>query len=83
MAYFYCECCGSKDANLGMLTNGMCSRHPKGPNKGKHVVYKGTEKAMYECKFCGSKYSTILTLTGGLCKKHPKGANEGYHLPAL
>ena len=57
MANFYCEYCGSKYSSVSSLTSCSCFRHPDGPNKGKHKLYEGSEKAQYVCKYCGSKYS--------------------------
>lgn len=53
MPKFYCEYCGQEYSNVQSLCAGSCLRHPNGPLKGKHKLYKGTEKAKYTCKFCG------------------------------
>jgi hypothetical protein len=65
------------------LTANWCSRHPLGPNKGKHVLYEGAEKSSYACKFCGSGYSTLSSLTANWCSRHPGGPNKGKHEAAL
>lgn len=83
MANFYCEYCGTKYSSVSSLTSGSCSKHPHGPNKGKHKLYEGSEKAQYVCKYCGTKYSSISSLTSGSCSKHPNGPNKGKHAPAL
>ena len=83
MANFYCEYCGAKASSVSSLTSGFCSKHPSGPNKGKHKLYEGSEKSQYTCKYCGSKASSISSLTSGFCSKHPDGANKGKHAPAL
>ena len=83
MANFYCEYCGTKYPSVSALTNGSCSRHPNGANKGKHKLYEGSEKPKYTCKYCGTSYSSISALTNGSCFRHPNGANKGKHAPAL
>ena len=83
MANYYCKYCGRKFTSVASLTNGLCSRHPDGPNKGKHALYEGSEKSQYTCKYCGQKFSTISSLTNGLCSRHPDGPNKGRHSPAL
>ena len=37
MANYYCEYCGTKYTSVSSLTGGHCSRHPDGPNKGRHA----------------------------------------------
>lgn len=80
---YFCKYCGSKASNISTLTNGSCSRHPNGANKGKHTLYQGTEKTQYSCQYCGTKASTISNLTIGTCVRHPLGSNKGHHEPAL
>jgi hypothetical protein len=80
---YYCKYCGTKAANIPTLTDNICSRHPNGPNKGKHALYEGTEKPKYECKYCGATAPSILSLTCNTCQRHPLGANKGHHEPAL
>lgn len=74
---YYCKYCGTNATSIFSLTNNPCS---KNPNKGKHVLYEGSEKSQYTCKFCGSKTSTIFSLTNNPCSKNPNGR---YHEPAL
>lgn len=83
MANFYCEYCGTKSSSVTSLTSGSCQRHPNGPNKGKHKLYEGTEKAQYICKYCGTKSTNLVSLTMSSCMRHPGGANKGKHAPAL
>jgi transcription elongation factor Elf1 len=83
MANFTCEYCGSKSTSIAGLTAGSCSRHPAGPNKGKHKLYEGSEKSQYSCKYCGTNSTSIAGLTAGSCSRHPDGANKGKHSPAL
>jgi len=83
MANFYCEYCGNKYSSVSSLTASSCSRHPLGPNKGKHKLYEGAEKSKYTCKYCGNGYSSISSLTASSCSRHPNGANKGKHSPAL
>lgn len=83
MANYYCEYCGSKYSSVSSLTSCSCFRHPDGPNKGKHKLYEGSEKAQYVCKYCGSKYSSLSSLTSCSCFRHPNGRNKGKHAPAL
>lgn len=83
MANYYCEYCGAKSSSVSGLTAGSCSRHPNGPNKGKHKLYEGSEKSQYVCKYCGTKYSSLSGLTAGSCARHPNGPNKGKHSPAL
>jgi len=80
---YYCKYCGTKAPSIASLTVNTCPRHPSGPNKGKHVLYEGTEKAKYECKHCGSSASSISSLTVNTCPRHPLGANKGKHEPAI
>lgn len=63
MSFFYCEYCGYKAGSVQSLTCMSCIRHPAGPNKGKHKLYEGSEKAMYTCKYCGYHVGSIQTLT--------------------
>ncbi len=83
MANYYCEYCGTVASSISHLTAGVCTRHPNGPNKGKHSLYQGSEKSQYNCKYCGTRSSTIFILTGGVCNRHPSGPNKGKHAPAL
>ncbi|OXA77863.1 hypothetical protein SAMN05444397_11445 [Flavobacterium aquidurense] len=83
MSNFYCECCGTKSSSISSLTANSCSRHPLGPNKGKHKLYEGSEKAKYNCKYCGTSSASISTLTGNSCSRHPNGNGKGKHAPAL
>lgn len=79
----YCKYCGQKYPSVLVLTSGSCSRHPNGPNKGKHAPYQGDAQDKYVCEYCGQKYPTILTLTAGPCFRHPGGPNKGRHSPML
>lgn len=83
MNNYYCKHCGTKHSSIQSLTSGSCSRHPLGPNKGKHALYEGSEKSKYQCKFCGTPYSSLSSLTAASCSKHPSGANKGKHEAAL
>jgi len=83
MANYYCENCGAKHSSISSLTDNYCSRHPQGTNKGKHMLYEGSEKSQYLCKYCGTKHSSISDLTNNYCSKHPQGTNKGKHSPAL
>ncbi len=83
MANFYCEYCGTKSASVSALTSSHCMKHPNGPNKGKHKLYEGSEKAQYTCKYCGTKQQTLQGLTSMTCMKHPDGVAKGKHSPAL
>jgi DNA-directed RNA polymerase subunit RPC12/RpoP len=83
MSNYYCKYCGTKNTNLNSLTANPCPRHPLGPNKGKHVLYEGSEKAKYQCKFCGTDNSSLAALTANPCSRHPLGANKGKHEAAL
>jgi hypothetical protein len=83
MAKYYCKYCGTSASSVSGLTINSCSRHPLGPNKGKHVLYEGSEKAQYVCKYCGTKASSISGLTINSCSRHPNGSNKGKHEPAL
>ena len=83
MSNFNCKYCGTKYSDLSSLTANSCTRHPLGPNKGKHALYEGSEKSKYQCKFCGTAYSTLATLTSNSCSRHPLGANKGKHEAAL
>ena len=80
---YYCKYCGAKASSIANLTSSSCSRHPAGPNKGKHALYEGAEKPKYACKFCGTSASSISSLTSSLCARHPLGSNKGHHEPAL
>lgn len=80
---YYCEYCGHKFPDVRLLTSATCSRHPDGPNKGRHKLYEGTEKSSYICKYCGKKFPSILVMTGATCTYHPNGSNKGNHAPAL
>ena len=83
MTNYYCENCGTKYSSLSSLTSNFCLRHPLGSNKGKHVLYEGSEKSQYTCKFCGVSYSNLSSLTSNTCPRHPNGSNKGKHSPAL
>lgn len=83
MAGFFCVYCGFKANSINTLTSMPCARHPLGQNKGKHVLYEGTEKTRYICKFCGFYANSIQALTSINCHKHPDGANRGRHSPTL
>ncbi len=83
MANFYCKYCGYKTSNVSSLTASSCQKHPLGPNKGKHVLYEGSEKSQYVCKYCGYKSSSITSLTASSCPRHPNGTNKGKHEPAI
>lgn len=80
MSNFYCEYCGIKSSSIASLTAGSCIRHPQ---KGKHKLYEGSEKAKYNCKYCGTSSSSISSLTAGSCIRHPNGSAKGKHAPAL
>ena len=82
MANFYCANCGTQRSSVSSLTGSSCSRHPLGANKGKHILYEGSEKSQYTCKYCGTNRSTISSLTAGSCHRHPDGS-RGKHSPAL
>ena len=82
-AKFYCRYCGIFRSSVQGLTAGWCPRHPAGANKGRHVLYQGSEKTQYTCEFCGVKRSSISSLTAGWCPRHPAGVNKGRHSPAL
>ena len=83
MSNYYCANCGYKTTSVSSLTSLSCPRHPNGPNKGKHVLYEGSEKSQYVCKYCGYKAGQISTLTSLSCPRHPNGASKGKHSPAL
>ncbi len=83
MAKFYCEYCGYTAISVQALTGVPCLRHPNGPNKGKHKLYEGAEKAKYTCKYCGYTTFSIQALTSIPCVRHPSGSNKGKHAPAL
>ena len=83
MSNYYCEHCGQPFINVKALTAGNCTRHPNGLNKGKHALYKGSEKSSYMCKFCGQSFPTISSMTAGHCQRHPDGNMKGRHSPAL
>ena len=83
MPNFFCKHCGHKASSISSLTASSCIRHPLGANKGKHVLYEGSEKAHYNCKFCGNKASNISSLTAASCIRHPNGTNKGKHEPAM
>ena len=80
---YYCKYCGASNSSLSSLTANPCMRHPLGPNKGKHVLYEGSEKTKYQCKFCGSSNASLSSLTANHCMRHPLGPNKGKHEPAL
>ena len=83
MSNYYCKNCGTKFTSVQSLTGASCSRHPLGPNKGKHELYEGSEKSKYQCKYCGTSFSSLSSLTGASCSRHPSGPNKGKHSPAL
>ena len=83
MSNFYCANCGYKTNSVSSLTNLSCPRHPLGPNKGKHILYEGSEKSHYICKYCGRSFPSIANMTSAPCTKHPNGGNKGRHSPAL
>ena len=83
MAHFFCKLCGAKFQTVWNVTTASCSRHPDGPNRGKHTLYEGSEKKQYTCKYCGNKFPSLFTLTAAFCCRHPDGANKGKHSPAL
>jgi hypothetical protein len=83
MANYYCEYCGVKASSVSSLTSSWCSRHPNGPNKGKHKLYEGSEKSKYTCKYCGNSASSLNSLTASWCARHPNGYTKGIHAPAL
>jgi DNA-directed RNA polymerase subunit RPC12/RpoP len=83
MSDYYCKNCGTKYSSINRLTCNSCSRHPLGPNKGKHELYEGSEKEKYQCKLCGTSYSSLSSLTANSCSKHPLGPNKGKHEAAL
>lgn len=83
MANFYCKFCGHQASSIASLTYQACQLHPDGSNKGKHILYEGSEKPKYFCKYCGANASSIAHLTYQNCPKHPKGAHKGRHEPAL
>ena len=80
---YYCEHCGQKYSSVSSLTSGSCSRHPNGPNRGKHSPYQGEEKDHYTCENCGQKYTSLSSLTSSSCSRHPDGTNKGKHSPML
>lgn len=80
---YYCEYCGHKFPDTRLLVSAPCSRHPDGPNKGKHKLYEGSLKQQYTCKYCGRKFPSIIVMTGAPCPYHPKGENKATHSPAL
>lgn len=83
MTNYYCKYCGTKNSSISGLTTNSCPRHPLGANKGKHVLYEGSEKPKYSCKYCGTSNAAISGLTTNNCPRHPNGANKGKHEPAL
>lgn len=78
-----CEYCGTKFTSIVNLTSSACFKHPLGPNKGKHKLYEGSEKAVYDCKYCGTNNRSLAVLTSLPCYRHPKGSNKGNHAPTL
>jgi hypothetical protein len=83
MSKYYCKHCGTSNSDLASLVANPCMRHPLGPNKGKHELYEGSEKAQYACKFCGAKNPSLASLVSNPCIRHPQGANKGRHEAAL
>lgn len=80
---FYCKYCGHKASSIASLTSSICTRHPDGACKGRHVLYDGSEKREYTCKYCGKKSPSISSLTASLCMRHPNGPAKGKHAPAM
>ena len=83
MANFYCEYCGQKFSSVSFLTANSCAWHPNGPLKGRHKLYKGSEKNKYTCKYCGQSFNSISSMTAANCPRHPNGSLKGKHAPAL
>jgi predicted nucleic acid-binding Zn ribbon protein len=83
MPKFYCANCGMEFSSVRTLTSSPCARHPLGPNKGRHVLYEGSEKSEYTCKYCGRQFQSIRVMTASPCFRHPLGPNKGRHSPAL
>jgi len=79
----YCKHCGLRATTIAALTTNVCSRHPLGPNRGRHTLYQGAEKSRYECQYCGLRAPSIAGLTTNTCQRHPLGAGKGRHEPAL
>lgn len=77
MANFYCKYCGTKMSSISGLTSNSCSMNP---NKGKHVLYEGSEKAKYSCKHCGTKSNSFSGLVHNHCSRNESGK---YHEIAL
>jgi hypothetical protein len=50
------------------------------PNRGKHILYEGSEKAQYSCKHCGTKNSSFSALVHNSCSRNEEGK---YHEVAL
>jgi len=84
--YSVCEYCGEKvvysenDRTLMAFRGGICPRHPRGRNQGKHKPYKG--KPPYQCVFCHTEFpniDTIHAMLGRPCAKNRTGFNEGNH----
>ena len=79
----YCKHCGLQRPTVSSLVSGPCPRHPAGANKGRHVLYEGSEKARYSCRYCGLERPAISSLVAGTCVRHPAGSHKGRHEPAL
>lgn len=75
---YYCKYCGIEYSRVSDLTYYSCSRHPSGPNKGKHSLYHGDTNPPFYCKYCGIEYSRLSDLTYYSCSRHP---NKGKHAP--
>ena len=77
MPNYLCKFCGTKMSSISALTTNSCSMNP---NKGKHVLYEGSEKAQYSCKHCGTKNSSFSALVHNSCSRNSDGK---YHEVAL
>lgn len=77
----FCKYCGREYSRVSDLTSHTCSRHPLGPNKGKHSSYRGDINPPFYCMYCGREYSKISDLTSHTCSRHPNGPNKGKHAP--
>jgi len=73
---YHYEYCGIMHAQISNLVATPCFRHPDGPNKGKHKLYEGTEKAHCNCIYCGTSTSSIANLTSIPCFRHPKDSKK-------
>lgn len=77
----FCRYCGREYSRVSDLTSYSCTRHPSGPNKGKHSLYHGDTNPPFYCKYCGREYSRLSDLTSYSCTRHPNGPNKGKHAP--